>query len=331
MAKPHGTVVVLAGGLSHERDVSLRSGRRVAQALRDTGHAVVESDVNGGLLGVIADADDPIVFPVLHGGAGEDGALREVLDVLGVEYLGSTGRASHIAFDKAVATPLVGQAGFVTPRQAALPQDMFRELGAAALIEALASGIGFPMMVKPAQSGSSLGCTRVDDAAALPAAVVTAFGYGDVAIVEEFIEGREVAVSVVDLGGGPKVLPAVEIQPVGGGAYDYAARYTAGQTRFIAPAELAAEVAARCNELALGAHRVLGLRDLSRTDIIIRDDVPYFLEVNVAPGMTETSLLPLAIEAGGLTFEDVCSSLVATARARTRAGQGDAGQEDAAT
>ncbi|MDN5570039.1 MAG: D-alanine--D-alanine ligase [Propionibacteriaceae bacterium] len=318
MAETTGTVVVLAGGLSHERDVSLRSGRRVSTALREAGHHVVEADVNGQLLTTLAGAEDPMVFPVLHGGAGEDGALREVLDVLGVEYVGSTGRASHIAFDKAVATPLVAQAGFVTPRQAALPQDMFRELGAAALVEALASGIGFPMMVKPAQSGSSLGCTRVDDAAGLPAAIVTAFGYGDVAIVEEFIEGREVAVSVVDLGNGPKVLPAVEIQPLSG-SYDYAARYTAGQTRFIAPAELSPEVARRCNELALGAHRVLGLRDLSRTDLIIRDDVPHFLEVNVAPGMTETSLLPLAIEASGVSFEDVCSSLVAAARARASA------------
>ncbi|WP_232549249.1 D-alanine--D-alanine ligase [Propioniciclava soli] len=315
MADPTGTVVVLAGGLSHEREVSLRSGRRVATALRETGHTVLEADVNGQLLSVLADADDPLVFPVLHGGAGEDGALREVLDVLGVSYIGSTGRASHIAFDKAVATPLVAAAGFATPRQAALPQDMFRELGAHALVEALASGIGFPMMVKPAQSGSSLGCTRVESADALPAAIVTAFGYGEVAIVEEFIEGREVAVSVVDLGDGPTALPAVEIEPVSG-PYDYAARYTAGQTRFSAPADLPAAVADACADLAVQAHRILGLRDVSRTDLIIRDDTPYFLEVNVAPGMTDTSLLPLAIEASGVSFEEICSSLVAAARGR---------------
>lgn len=311
-------VIVLAGGLSHERDVSLRSGRRVAQALREAGHAVTESDVNAQLLDVIAGMDDPIVFPVLHGGAGEDGALREVLDVLGVEYVGSPGRASHVAFDKAVASPLIAAAGHATPRQAALPQDMFRELGARALVDALAAGIGFPMMVKPAMSGSSLGCTRVDNAAALPAAIVTAFGYGDVAIVEEFIEGRELAVSVVDLGRGPEALPAVEIEPLSG-SYDYAARYTAGETRFIAPADLTPDLAARCSELALAAHRILGLRDISRTDLIIRGGVPYFLEVNVAPGMTETSLVPLAIEAGGLAFGDVCSALVATARARRAA------------
>lgn len=308
-------VIVLAGGLSHERDVSLRSGRRVVQALREAGHRVTESDVNAQLLDTIASVEDPIVFPVLHGGAGEDGALREVFDVLGVEYVGSSGRASHVAFDKAVASPLVAAAGHATPKQAALPQDMFRELGARALVDALAASIGFPMMVKPAMSGSSLGCTRVNDAAALPAAIVTAFGYGAVAVVEEFIDGRELAVSVVDLGGGTKTLPAVEIQPLSG-SYDYAARYTAGETRFIAPADLTPELAARCSELALDAHRILGLRDISRTDLIIRDGVPYFLEVNVAPGMTETSLVPLAIEAGGLEFGDVCSSLVATAHAR---------------
>lgn len=311
-------VIVLAGGLSHERDVSLRSGRRVAQALREAGHQVTESDVNAHLLDVIASVRDPVVFPVLHGGAGEDGALREVLDVLGIEYVGSTGRNSHVAFDKPAATPLIAAAGYATPRQAALPQNMFRELGARPLMDALAARIGFPMMVKPAKCGSSLGCTRVDDADGVAQAIVTAFGYGEVAIVEEFIEGRELAVSVVDLGDGPVALPAVEIQPLSG-HYDYAARYTAGQTRFTAPADLTPEVAGRCEELALQAHRILGLRDLSRTDMIVRDDTPYFLEVNVAPGMTETSTVPLAIEASGLAFDDVCSALVATARARARA------------
>ncbi len=252
-------VLVLAGGLSHERDVSLRSGRRVAQALRESGHTVEEADVTPALLARLASDDRPVVFPVLHGGVGEDGALREVLDLLGVGYVGSTGRASRMAFDKAVSTPLVAAAGVATPREYALPQDMFRELGASALVDALASGIGFPMMVKPSRSGSALGCSRVDSAADLPSAIVTAFGYGDVAIVEEYIDGREMAVS---------------------------------------------------------AHRALGLRDLSRTDLIVRDGKPVFIEVNVAPGMTETSLVPLAIEASGSSFAEVCSALVAAAAAR---------------
>ena len=308
-------VIVLAGGLSHERDVSLRSGRRVAQALRDTGHTVVESDVNASLLGTLAGVHDPVVFPVLHGGAGEDGALREVLDLLDVAYVGSTGPASRLAFDKAVSSPTMAQAGVRTPRQSALPHDMFRELGAGHLIEVLAEKIGFPMMVKPARSGSALGCSKVSDVSELPAAVVGAFSYGDLAIVEEFIDGVEVAVSVVDLGEGPRAFPPVEIRPRSG-VYDYTARYTAGETRFIAPAELPADVTEACTEMALTAHRVLDLRDLSRTDIIVRDGLPWFLEVNAAPGMTETSLLPLASEASDGSFPDVCARLVAVARAR---------------
>ena len=309
-------VIVLAGGLSHERDVSLRSGRRVAQALRDSGHTVLEADVNADLLTTLASVADPVVFPVLHGGAGEDGALRSVFDLLGTAYVGSTGPASRMGFDKSVATPIVAQAGVRTPRQSALPHDMFRELGAANLVAALGERIGFPMMVKPARSGSALGCTRVDKAADLPAAVVAAFSYGEVAIVEEFIEGTEVAVSVIDDGESLRALPVVEIRPRSG-IYDYTARYTAGETRFLAPADLPEEVAAACAEMALTAHRVLGLRDLSRTDIIVRDGRPFFLEVNVAPGMTETSTLPLAIEASDDTFAAVCSALVAAARKRS--------------
>ncbi|HHU37857.1 MAG TPA: D-alanine--D-alanine ligase [Propionibacterium sp.] len=310
-------VIVLAGGLSHERDVSLRSGRRVAQALRDTGHTVLEADVNASLIDTIASVDDPVVFPVLHGGAGEDGALRSVFDLLGVPYVGSTGPASRIAFDKAVATPVVAvrAAGFRTPRQSSLPHDMFRELGAANLIAALGDQIGFPMMVKPARSGSALGCAKVAGASELPAAIVAAFSYGEIAIVEEFIEGVEVAVSVIDLGDGPRALPAVEIQPRSG-VYDYTARYTAGETRFVTPADLPADQADRCAELALAAHGALGLRDLSRTDMIVCDGEPVFLEVNVAPGMTDTSLLPLAIEASDASFADVCSALVTVARRR---------------
>ncbi len=310
-------VIVLAGGLSHERDVSLRSGRRVAQALREHGHTVLEADVNAALLETITSVEDPVVFPVLHGGAGEDGALRSVFDLLRVPYVGSTGPASRIAFDKAVSTPIVAAhaAGFRTPRQSSLPHDMFRELGAANLITALGEHIGFPMMVKPARSGSALGCTKVTQASELPAAVVAAFAYGDIAIVEEFIEGVEVAVSVIDTGDGLRALPAVEIRPRSG-VYDYTARYTAGETRFVTPADLAPDEAERCAELALAAHRALGLRDLSRTDIILRDGEPVFIEVNVAPGMTETSLLPLAIEASEASFADVCSALVAVARRR---------------
>lgn len=311
-----GTIVVLAGGLSHERDVSLRSGRRVSQALRDRGCTVVESDVNSGLVPLLQEIDDPVVFPVVHGATGEDGSLREVLDLLGVPYVGSPAAASRVGFIKSIATPIIASAGLTTPRQVALPDEVFRELGAAALIEALGRAIGFPMMVKPSRSGSALGCTRVDAPEDLPSAMVAAYAYGRVAVVETYIDGTEVAVSVIDRGNGPEALPAVEIRP-DSGDYDYTSRYVAGSTRFITPAQVSDDVAAACAEMAVSVHERLGLRDLSRTDIIVNSqDVPVFLETNVAPGMTETSLVPLAVQAAGLDMGEVCESLVRRARQR---------------
>lgn len=303
------TIVVLAGGLSHERDVSLRSGRRVAQALRATGHTVIEADANADLVDLLRRIDRPIVVPMLHGGLGEDGALREVLDLLNVPYLGADARASRMTFDKSIATPLVAGAGVRTPAQVALPHDIFRELGAAALIEALGEHIGFPMMVKPARSGSALGCTKVSSAAELPAAMVAAYAYGQVALVEEFIDGTEVAISILDLGDGPRALPPVEIRPAKG-VYDYDARYTAGMTQFVTPAALPDDVLAATEAMALTAHRALGLRHLSRVDAIVRRGEPVFIEANVAPGMTETSLAPLAMQAAGLELGDVMGKLV---------------------
>ncbi|MDR1711052.1 MAG: D-alanine--D-alanine ligase [Propionibacteriaceae bacterium] len=304
-----GPIVVLAGGLSHERDVSLRSGRRVAQALRSQGGEVIEADVNADLVELLSGLSNPVAFPVLHGGVGEDGGLQQALELLGIPYVGSSPEASRRSFNKDISSPLVAAHSVTVPPRAVLPHDMFRELGAKHLIKALGQRFGYPLMVKPARSGSALGATRVNEPSEMPQAMVSAFSYGDVAIVEEFIVGREVAVSVVETDGAPQALPVVEIQP-NSGIYDYNARYTAGETRFIAPAELSDEVAAACAEVALTAHSVLGLRHLSRADLIIRDDVPVFIETNSAPGMTETSLLPLAVEAAGLDFGALCRQLV---------------------
>jgi D-alanine-D-alanine ligase len=310
------TVVVLAGGLSHERDVSLRSGRRVSLALRSRGLDVVEADVDSGLLGRLAELPGAVVFPLLHGEAGEDGSLREVLALLGAPFVGSGGPASRVAFDKSIATTVAAEAGLDTPAQVALPHEIFRELGAQALVRALGEQLGFPMMVKPSRGGSALGCSKVSRPEQLPAAMVGAYAYGQVAVVEQFVEGTEVAIAVVDRGAGPHALPAVEIRP-DSGVYDYSARYTAGATRFLCPAELGDEVAARCGEVAVAVHQVFGLTDLSRTDLIVdRDGRPVFLEVNVAPGMTETSSVPLAIEAAGWSLGRMCTDLVRAAAMR---------------
>lgn len=312
------TVIVLAGGLSHERDVSLRSGRRVADAMAARGARVIEADINSDLVTTLADHPDAVVVPLLHGETGEDGSLREVLDLLQVPYIGPNGPASRTAFDKSIATPVVASAGIRTPRQVALPHEIFRELGAAALVRALGDQIGFPMMVKPARSGSALGATRVNQPEELPSAMVAAYSYGNLAVIETFVVGTEIAVGVVATDQGLQALPAVEIRPLSG-VYDYAARYTPGETRFLCPAEISDDAARAAAEMALRVHEVLGLADLSRTDLIIgADDEPIFLEVNVAPGMTETSTVPIALEAAGLDLGRLHLDLVARARERHR-------------
>lgn len=311
-----GRIVVLAGGLSHERDVSLRSGRRVAEALRAIGAEVEERDVDAGLLPALA-ADRPgCVVPLLHGETGEDGAIREVLELLDLPYVGSTPAACRTAFDKPVAKAVAQRAGLHTPQSVALPHETFRELGAAAVMEAMVARIGLPLIVKPAKSGSALGCSVVRDADDLPGAMVNAFAYGDTALVERLVIGEEVAVPVIDTGSGPQALPAVSIK-ADGGVYDYTARYTAGSTEFVVPAKLSDEVTAECARVALLAHEALGLRDLSRSDLMIDDEgTVWFLEVNVSPGMTETSLVPLSVEAAGLGLGELTADLVAAAIAR---------------
>jgi len=189
-------------------------------------------------------------------------------------------------------------------------------LGAVAVLDRIADRLGLPLMVKPAQGGSGLGAAVVKDAAALPAAMVGCFAYDSTALVEKYIHGTDVAVSIVDLGDGPQALPPVEIVPRDG-VYDYAARYTAGLTTWHTPARLDPAVASLVASVALEAHRALGLRDLSRVDLIVDESgSPYVLGVNVSPGMTETSLLPLAVQAGGLDFGKMLAGLVGQAVAR---------------
>ncbi|WP_405101935.1 D-alanine--D-alanine ligase [Micromonospora sp. NBC_01412] len=309
-------VLVLAGGLSYERDVSLRSGRRVLDALRAVGVEAELRDADIALLpALVADPPDAVVI-ALHGATGEDGSLRGVLDLCDVPYVGCDARASRLAWDKPSAKAVLREARIPTPDWVALPHDRFSELGAVAVLDRIVDRLGLPLMVKPAQGGSGLGAAVVREAASLPAAMVGCFAYDSTALVERYVPGMDVAVSVVDLGEGPRALPAVEIVPRNG-VYDYAARYTAGRTTWHAPARLDPEVADTVAEVAVAAHTALGLRDLSRVDLIVdADGRPHVLEVNVSPGMTETSLLPLAVQAAGLDFGRLLGSLVTRAVAR---------------
>ncbi len=307
---------MLAGGLSAERDVSLRSGRQVRDALEEAGVDARIVDADAALIPALL-ADPPAaVFPVIHGAYGEDGAIREILDLVGVPYVGSVASACRAAFDKPTAKALVAASGIATPDSVTLPREIFHDLGANAVIERILTRLGLPLFVKPARGGSSLGASPVRTAAELPTAIVSCFAYGDTALVERFIEGTEITVSVVDLGDGPRPLPAVEIVP-GAGQYDYTARYTAGQTEFYAPARLPDAAADAAAKAAMRAHSALGLRDVSRTDMIVSNaGEVYFLEVNVSPGMTETSTLPMALDAAGYAFGPACLTLLKLAADR---------------
>ncbi|MFY9230401.1 MAG: D-alanine--D-alanine ligase [Candidatus Nanopelagicales bacterium] len=311
-------VLVLAGGLSAERDVSLRSGRRVAEALRTErpDWEVQLADVDAQLLDHLRDHRPDVVIPLLHGAAGEDGALRDVLQSLGIPFVGSIAATSRLAFDKPVAKRLITDAGLRTPDCVAMPQSTFRELGSTGVLTAVVERLGLPLVVKPAKGGSALGASIVHDASDLPAAMIGAFAYGDVVIMEQFISGTEVAVGVFERDGDVLALPAVEIVPESE-LYDYSARYTAGTTEFFCPARLTDEQEMRAQAVALNAHVVLGLRDWSRTDLIVdADGEAWFLEVNVAPGMTETSLVPQALSAADVTVGGIMSELAEVAAQR---------------
>jgi D-alanine-D-alanine ligase len=311
-------VVVLAGGISHERDVSLRSGRRVADALITAGHRVVLRDPDAGLLPFLAHDRPDVVFPALHGSSGEDGSLLDLLHALDVPSVGSTGAAARRAWSKPIASSLVAREGIAVPESIVLSHESFRELGAASVLRVVGSALEGDLVVKPVSGGSAQGVTIVQDPNDLPRAMVEAFTYADVAVVERRIMGTEIAVAVVDTGDGPRALTPVEIEP-SAGVYSFQARYNAGETTFYAPSRLGDDVVGGVADAAVLAHRILGLRDLSRVDFIVDSaGTPWFLEANVIPGLTETSLVPLAIEASDTDAASVYSGLVRAAAARRR-------------
>jgi D-alanine-D-alanine ligase len=310
------TVAVLAGGLSHEREVSLQSGRRLAAALRAAGADVREWDVDAALVDRLRNDPPDAVAIALHGGEGENGSVQAVLELLGVPFVGTPARACRRAWDKPTAKAELARAGLDTPDWVALPHTTFRALGAQTVLDAMVDRLGLPLMVKPDQGGSALGAQMVADRADLPAAMVSCLAYGDTVLAERFVTGTEVAVSVVEDADGPRALPPVEVDAAGG-VYDYSARYTPGAATFHCPARLDATVLDRLAETALAAHQLLGLRDVSRTDAVVdAEGRVQILEVNVSPGLTETSLLPIAARAAGVELGELYSRLVERAVAR---------------
>jgi D-alanine-D-alanine ligase len=310
------TIAVLSGGISHEREISLRTGRRVSDALSERGHTVVVLDPDADLFARLDKIAPDVVWPALHGSSGEDGALLGLLAAHGLTYVGPTPSSARLAWSKPAAKTLVGRAGVQTAESLTVTREAFRELGAANVLRLIARQLGTQVVVKPAQGGSAQGVTVVADAEALPRAMVDAFTYHDVAVVEKFIPGTEVSATVIDLGSGPQVLPLVEIVPLDG-TYSFEARYTAGETNFFVPARVSDEASLVAADAALRAYTSLGLGSLARIDLIIDESgSPFFLEANTLPGLTETSSAPLAIDAEGLSVGEVYETLCRRAVAR---------------
>jgi D-alanine-D-alanine ligase len=308
-------ISVLAGGRTPERDVSLRSGHRVTASLIELGHQVELIDPGEAPLAQTLQERAPdLCYLSLHGKEGEDGTVQRLLDLLSLPYTGTAAFDCEVAFDKVLAKDALSRAGVRTPDWVTIEGWALRDLGAGAALGAAVERVGLPCVVKPSRSGSALGVGFVERAADLPNAVMAALAFSGAAVVEAKVEGTEVAAGLI--GAPAEALPLVEIAPKGG-VYDYAARYTAGATEYFAPARLSPDVAAASAAEAERAAAALGTRDVTRVDLIVdRQGQPWVLEVNVSPGMTETSLLPMAAYAAGMGMADLCDRVLRAALTR---------------
>ena len=295
-------IAVLAGGRTPERDVSLRSGQRMTASLVDLGHETWMVDPGEtSLVESLGERRPDLCWLALHGKEGEDGTVQRLLDLLDLRYTGTAPFGCEIAFDKVLAKDAMAREGIPTPPWVVVEGWALRDLGAGAALGDVVDRIGLPCVVKPSRSGSALGVGFVDRAADLPQAVMAALSYSGAAVIEAKVEGREVAAALV--GETLEPLPLVEIVPKSG-VYDYAARYTAGATEYFCPARLEDEPAA-------------AVTNLTRVDLIVDDhDRPWVLEVNVSPGMTETSLVPMAAQARGMALKDLCDVILRSAAGR---------------
>lgn len=308
---------ILMGGRSLERDISLRSGRRVSRALAELGHEVVEFDVDENLVPRLKAASLDLVYIALHGKFGEDGTVQELLEILGIPYTGPGVFSSMVGFNKALSKEIFLRNQIPTPPFFVLSEATFEEMGAVAALAGAGERLGYPLVVKPVAQGSALGIRVVEREEDLPEAVRSALHYDDRILLERFVAGTEVAVSI--LGNRElEALPVVEIVPRGG-FFDFDSRYTMGATDYYCPARLSPDVTRRVVDVALRAHRCLECENLSRVDIIVDSEgVPMVLELNISPGMTETSLLPMAAEAAGMGFTRLVERLVELAMEKYR-------------
>ncbi len=312
-------IAVLMGGRSLEREVSLASGSRVCDALKAAGFCVLPLDVTTDLVATLRSERPDAAYIALHGTYGEDGTIQELLEFLRIPYTGPGVVSCALSWDKSVAKHLLAEHGVATPPWITLTADAFKQMGAASSVDAMGEAVGgFPVAVKPCKQGSALGLERIDVRDDLAEALLDALSFDDAVIVERWIEGVELAVSVLGEGADVDVLPPVEIVPKQT-LYDFDARYAEGDTDFFVPARLAENVLERVVEVAARVHDLLRCRDVSRVDMIVdADGEPWVLECNASPGMTETSLLPMAGQAAGMSFTDVVTRVAEAALARAR-------------
>jgi D-alanine-D-alanine ligase len=301
-------VAVLKGGWTFERTVSLRSGARVQRGLQTLGHEVIPIDVGPEMLAQVIEAEPDAAFVALHGSDGEDGTVQGLLDAIGVPYTGSGPAACMRCTDKALAKHLMREAGIPTPDWSAFKESAAKDLGVVAALPYIERQLGFPMVAKPASQGSAFGVKFAHSSEELPAAIWGALSYDRKVVLERYIKGRDLAVSVLDSGTAgeePVALPVIEAIPREAEFYNYESRYEIGMTTFVCPAELPDGVAERAQELALATYRLLGCHGVARVDLMLEEQTGELtvLETNVVPGLTETSLLPLAADAAEIWLD----------------------------
>ncbi len=314
-------VAVLKGGGSLERTVSLRSGARAQQALSRLGHEVFAIDAGPEMVAQLHECAPDAAFVALHGRDGEDGTVQGLLEVIGVPYTGSGPAACMRCTDKALAKYLMREAGIPTPEFTAIKESAIKDLGVAAALSDIERTLGFPLVVKPASQGSALGVKFARSSEELPGAIVGALSYDRKAVVERYVKGRDLAVSVLeaqDRRAEPVALPVVEAIPREEEFYNYESRYEIGMTTFVCPAELPEGTGERARELALETYRLLGCHGVARVDLMLdaASGELSVLETNVGPGLTETSLLPLAADAAGIGFDELVERILASAFTR---------------
>jgi D-alanine-D-alanine ligase len=307
-------VAVLKGGRSLERQVSLRSGARVGDALASLGHEVVAIDAGGDLVARLKSERPDVAFVALHGTDGEDGTVQELLEILGLPYTGPGVPACRRSADKAAAKQDLRDADVPTPDWVSFSQTAFSELGAGDALEEIEDSLGFPLVIKPVRGGSSLGVSFAAGRDDVPQGLLTAFSYDDRVLFERHVDGRELSVGVID----GEVLPAVEIRPKEEDRYSYEARYEIGRTEYVCPAELTEPESGAVDAAARGTWEALGCEGFARVDLMLGADGPQVLEANAVPGLTDTSLLPMSAEAAGLSFEDLVERVVDLAVARSQ-------------